>query len=134
MWLTDREAELFARMPPPDQFEGVSVANALEAWGWGANRDLLVAGLLHDLGKSLAPAGAHYRVLMTAVETLAPALVASMANLSPAINALARHPSAGALLAAQAGLPSPVVSLIAGHHQPPDDARMRALQRADALY
>jgi HD-like signal output (HDOD) protein len=134
MWLTDQEADLFSRMPPPDQVEGLAVAGKLEAWGWGADRDLLVAGVLHDVGKSLAPGGARYRVLMTALETLPPALVMPLASRGHALAALANHAAAGSQLASQAGLPDDVALMIRMHHQPPRDARMEALQRADALY
>ena len=134
MWLTAPEAALFSRMPPADQLEGLAVAGRLEAWGWGADRDLLVAGVLHDMGKSLAPPGAGYRVLMTALETLPPGLMMPLARRSHALAALANHAAAGAELASQACLPADVALMIATHHQAPRDARMEALQRADALH
>ena len=133
-WLTPPERALFDRMPPPDQLEGMAVARALRSWGWAADRDLLLAGLLHDAGKSLAPPDARWRVLMTALETLAPSLVSPLARRSATVHALAVHANTGARLAAEASLPEGVVHLIAGHHSDAEDARTQALQLADALY
>ncbi len=134
MWLRPWEAALFDRMAPADQFEGLAVASTLEAWGWGSDRDLLLAGLLHDAGKSLAPPGPGWRVLMTLLETFAPAVVRPLGARVAPVAALANHASAGAALAAEAGLPSDVIRLIAEHHSPASDARGAALQRADALH
>ena len=132
-WLSRAESDLFSRMPPADQLEGLAVARSLAERGWGADRELLLAGALHDVGKSLAPAGARYRVVMTALQALAPSMASWLIGRSPTLSALADHPASGAELAAAAGLPSDVVRLIAGHHQPAQDARMAALQQADAL-
>ncbi len=125
---------MFARMAPADQFEGLAVASTLESWGRGGDRELLLAGLLHDAGKSLAPPGAGWRVLMTLLETFAPFLVRPLAGRNAAIAALWRHADLGGRMAAEAGLDPDVVRLIAEHHTPSDDARMNALQRADALH
>ena len=133
-WLTQAEARLFMLMPAADQREGLAVARTLVSCGWRTDRELLAAGLLHDAGKSLAPARVRYRVLMTLIEKLAPALIAPLARRSAAIAALAGHATAGARLAEEAGLPPAIVELIRGHHQPPADARSAALQRADALH
>ena len=125
---------MFACMAPADQFEGLAVSSTLESWGWGSDRNLLLAGLLHDAGKGLAPPAAGWRVLMTLLETFAPFLVRPLAGRSEVIAALANHASAGAAMAAEAGLPSDVVDLIAAHHSAAPDERMEALQRADALH
>jgi putative nucleotidyltransferase with HDIG domain len=109
------------------------VVASLQAQGWVHDRNLLVAGLLHDAGKSLAPPWAGYRVLVTALEALAPPLLTALAGRSAALHALTQHAASGADMAASAGLPPGVVRLIAEHHQPAD-ARMAALQHADALH
>ena len=126
--------ELFECMPAADQREGLAVEQTLRSWGHETDRSLLVAGLLHDVGKCLAPAGAPYRVGMTLLETLTPGLVGPLGKRSAGIRALSNHAQAGASMAADSGLPDDMVQLIAGHHSPPEDARMRALQRADALH
>jgi len=133
-WLTAAEAALFARMPPADQFEGLAVAATLEARGWAHDRDLLLAGLLHDAGKSLAPPRAAYRVLVTLLETLAPSLLTALARRWEPLRSLLNHAITGAEMAREAGLSADAVRLIAEHHLPARDARMAALQQADALH
>lgn len=134
MWVTPAEARLFESMAPPDQLEGLAVVHTLEAWGWAADRELLVAGLLHDAGKRLAPPSALFRVLYTAVDALSPRLLEALARWNESLCALLKHPATGADLATAAGLPAGVAALIAGHHQPAWDSRMVALQQADALH
>lgn len=134
MWLTPPEANLFRCMAPADQFEGLAVATTLEAWGFGADRDLLLAGLLHDAGKCLAAPHARYRVLVTVLESLAPPLLPLLARRSSPVAALFNHAAAGADMASAAGLPADVARLIGWHHLPATDDRMAALQRADALH
>ncbi len=133
-WLSPSEAALFARMPAADQLEGLRVLAELESWGYGADRNLLLAGLLHDTGKSLAPAKARYRVLITVLETVAPFLLPRLAARSATVGALVEHAAIGARLASEAGLPADVCALIAEHHRPAGDPRMAALQRADGLH
>ncbi|MBV8083856.1 MAG: HDIG domain-containing protein [Chloroflexi bacterium] len=131
-WLIPSERLLFARMCPADRLEGLRVCRALSSWGYGSDRSLLVAGLLHDVGKSLAPPSAVWRVALTALEALVPAGL--LAQLPGPMGTLARHASAGAKMAAEAGMSQDVVALIAGHHGLAENDRMAALQRADGLY
>ena len=133
-WLTSPERDLFRRMAPPDQLEGLAVVARLREWGWATDRELLVAAAVHDVGKSLGPSGARWRVLITALETLAPGLLPLLLARSAGLAALWNHASTGADLARAAGLSADVVALIGGHHAPPVDDRMRALQRADGLH
>lgn len=133
-WLNEIEAGLFRRMPPADQVEGLAVARRLEGWGYGEDRDLLVAGLLHDLGKSLAPEGLRFRVLTTLIESLMPWLVWPLIRRGGTLGRLWNHPAIGADAAAAAGLPARVVALIRDHHAPARDSYMVALQLADDLH
>ena len=133
-WLGPAEARLFQRMPAPDQVEGLAVVRRLRLWGYADDGALLSAGLLHDVGKSLAPPAAGYRMAITAIERLParvrPGLVATMQPL----RILWGHAHIGAELAAQEGLRDDVVALIRDHHAPAGNERMRALQHADGLY
>jgi hypothetical protein len=133
-WLTPAERDLFGRMAPPDQLEGLAVAATLRDWGWGGDRELLAGAALHDVGKSLGPAGASWRVLIAALETVAPGLLPPLLARSAGLAALWNHASTGAELARAGGLSDNLVALIGGHHQPPQDDRMRALQAADGLH
>lgn len=133
-WLSPAEAELFRRMPPADQVEGVAVAERLASWGYERDRNLLVAGLLHDSGKSLAPNGVQLRIAATVIEGFMPGLMWPLLHRGGALGMLWNHPATGAELAAKAGLCEDVVALIREHHLPAQNARLLALQRADALH
>jgi len=113
---------LFFTMSRNDQRHSLTVYRALRTRGC-ADGDLLAAALLHDSGKGAG------RVPFVA----RPAFVLLRAFAPGALNWLARsprpwfrrpfyyawrHAEIGADLAAQAGLPARVVTLIRTHHQP----------------
>ncbi|MGH2469380.1 MAG: HDIG domain-containing metalloprotein, partial [Chloroflexota bacterium] len=109
------EAALFARMPPADQLEGLQVLAELRRWGFEGDRDLLLAGLLHDMGKAQAPARVRYRMAATLLEG-SPRLLRSIGRHSPVLRVLANHAALGAAMARRAELPLDVQRLIALHH------------------
>ena len=121
-------------MPPADQLEGLAVSRTLVAWGYAADRDLLAAGAIHDVGKSLAPPSSLYRTLMTLLGALTPWLVPALARRFSTIRLLDQHAGTGASMAAEAGVASEVVRLIAEHHVTTAEPRLVALQMADALH
>ena len=133
-WLGSAEAELFARMAPADQREGLAVVKTLTAWGQGSDRSLLVAGLLHDAGKSLASTGVAYRIASALVQGVRPLPRRALARRLRGLAILTDHAALGAEMAREAGLPEDVQTLIARHHLPPTDARQRLLWRADELH
>jgi putative nucleotidyltransferase with HDIG domain len=121
-------------MAPADQLEGLAVSQTLVEWGFGADRELLAAGALHDVGKSLAPPFVGYRMAMTALGSLAPRLVPALSRISPTVRLLDQHAANGARMAEQAGLSSEAVRLIGEHHSLATEPRLLALQRADGLH
>ncbi len=121
-------------MPPADQLEGVRVAGALESWGYGQDRALLLAGLLHDVGKSRAAGGARYRMAITLMEAFSPGLLQRIIRRDGDVATLWRHAEIGAEMTRHS-LPADSVRLIRDHHKDAGgDERLRALQEADALF
>jgi len=70
---------------------------------------------------------------MTCIEAL-PRGMQALFRRQGSLAILADHAGAGAEMAESAGLGDDVAGLIRRHHQPPSDARDRALQQADALH
>jgi len=139
-WLTPAQLEVFDRMHVADQRHGLDVVASLRADPGadasadmsGADRDLLVAGLLHDAGKG--PTGVVPRVAYSLgqaygswiwrVTGAVPGLAAPMARLRD-------HAELSAVLAAQAGCSERTVGLIRHQDAPVDLPDGRRLQLAD---
>ena len=125
---------LYLGMRPEAQRHAFDVYAALRREGWD-DPDLLAAALLHDVGKG------RLHVLHRAAWVLAGALSAGvrqrLALHTPLgvwfglrVNYL--HAGVGANVLAAAGASPQLVRLVARHYAPePDDAKLRALQRAD---
>lgn len=137
--VTPAQAAAFRGLPAHDQAHLCRVCRILLASGV-ADRDLLAAALLHDVGK--ADAGGRVRlpdrVARVLLAWLAPRLLARLAAL-PAPGprrgfALAvHHPRLGAERAAQLGCSRRTCWLIAHHEDepPPDDPDLLRLMAAD---
>ncbi len=127
---------LFRRMSRAEQHHGIAICRALEAQGH-SDPDLLVAALLHDVGKVQAPPRLWDRVIAVLGEHFAPQRAARWGVGDP--RGLRRgfvvrrmHPEWGAALAEQAGARSRSVSLIRHHHSlAGDDGELVALQMTD---
>jgi predicted HD phosphohydrolase len=142
--LGPRLAELFARMTPAEQAHSYRVAQALITRGQ-IEDDLLIAALLHDVGKIRAPLQLWERAVVVLGRKLAPGLAerlgrADEANPWPgrAFVTAWQHAAWGAELAEQAGAPSRAAALIRRHQLAPptpprteEDRLLAALRQAD---
>jgi putative nucleotidyltransferase with HDIG domain len=127
---------LFRRMSRAEQHHGIAICRALEAQGY-SDPDLLVAALLHDVGKVQAPPRLWDRVIAVLGEHYAPQWAARRSlgeprGLNRGFVVRRRHAAWGAALAEQAGAPARVAALIRRHHDPAgDDVELAALQATD---
>ncbi len=122
---------LFKTMPRGDQSHGLRVMAALRAAGHD-DPDLMVAALLHDVGKARYPYGLLSRTIAILGRKLFPSWAASRAEGEPTgfgrpFVIYAQHPAWSAEMMAAAGA-SPLAVEIARRHQEiiPDPPRDRA--------
>ena len=131
-WLTGPEIALFERMHLADQRHGLDVVATLRADGVG-ERDVLVAGLLHDAGKG-RQVGLWPRVAWSLGEALGPWVMAVPRHLpgfGPALDRLRDHAALSAALAAEAGCTERTVALIRDQAAPTDRDFGELLRLAD---
>jgi hypothetical protein len=136
--LTAPQRQAFSSLSIHDQAHCCRVYRRLR--NEGASSDLLIAGLLHDIGK-VGPDGRVRlpdRVARVVLRRLAPGLLTRIARLParPGRVGIARavhHPRLGADQARLLGCSERVCWLIAHHEDvpPPDDADLRRLIAAD---
>lgn len=133
----------FRRMAPADQRHAARVARLVLAEG-GRDPDLIVAALLHDLGKVDRAGGGRvavaHRVAKVALARLAPALwgrLSAAPGRGPlhGLYLLRHHPALGAAWAAALGATPRASALIAAHQDgtvcPAAHDALRRLRRAD---
>jgi hypothetical protein len=140
--LTPDQLELFQRMQPAEQVHAYQVFQRLETADQ-TDPDLLVAALLHDVGKILHPLSIIDRVVIVLGRRFFPETARRWAAGTPGglrapFVVAAKHAEWGADLASQAGATSRSVELIR-HHQEErlpnpgslTDHLLAALQAAD---
>ncbi len=118
----------YALSPDADERHAQRTAEALRRMG--ADEELIVAGLLHDLAK---PRGTRlwHRVAAVLLASLAPRLRGRLARGDGTFARYLDHARRGAEEAERRGASERVVRLIARHHERPADEDERLLHRAD---
>ena len=130
-WLTSPEARLFDTMHVADRRHGLDVVASLRTMGV-ADRDVLVAGLLHDAGKGAT--GLWPRVAWSLGEAWGSNIWRVAERLPGMSRALARlrdHAELSAVLAAAAGCSGRTVELIRNQDAPTDPQFGEMLLAAD---
>jgi putative nucleotidyltransferase with HDIG domain len=138
--LSSAQQTLFSQMSTTDQRHSLNVARTLIATG-ATVRDLLVAALLHDVGKSRHQLYLWERVMVVVIRAFGPSAAARWGH-HPS-NGWRRpfviyqqHPHWGAEMALAAGCSPLTVDLIREHHDRDraraDSSLLRSLQQADS--
>ncbi|TME12698.1 MAG: hypothetical protein E6I65_02765 [Chloroflexi bacterium] len=130
-WLTPAQLALFDSMHVADRRHGLDVVAALRAGG-ETDRELLLAGLLHDAGKGhtgMVPRILH--ALGQARITWPARAVGWLPGMTPAIQRLRDHADTSAQLAEAAGCPPRTVDLIRWQDAPRDPEAGERLRLAD---
>jgi hypothetical protein len=131
-WLTPAQLALFESMHRADQRHGLDVVRALRA-DHQVDRDLLLAGLLHDCGKGR---GLHvwHRIGWSLADRYGPRVEGPLLTLPTfrdAFKTMADHADRSAEMALSAGASAVAAELIRNQAEPGDDDLGRALQLAD---
>jgi hypothetical protein len=133
--LSPAQATLFRQMARCDQRHSLDVLYTLQKAG-DPKADLVVAALLHDVGKVGGRLTVWHRVAVVLLQRFAPGWLAHLAangkgwRVPFAVHV--QHPQVGAQRAADAGCSPETVDLIRRHHDTqPKDKLLVALQWAD---
>lgn len=146
--LSPAQMALFARMQPSEQAHALSVMDKLLAQG-EQHPDLLVAALLHDVGKQRYPLRPWERVMIVLGKVIFPQLTRRWrASVDTDLDSLpvyqrpfvvaGQHPAWGAAMAKDAGVSPLALALIQNHQEPVPaaseslaDSLLRKLQAVD---
>jgi hypothetical protein len=131
-WLAPAELSLFDSMHVADRRHGLDVVATLRRDGVD-DREVLLAGLLHDAGKGPG-IGLLPRVAWSLGEAFGPAVVTAARRLPGFVRSLDRlrdHADLSARLAAEAGCPERTVALIREQAAPTDVRYVELLRLAD---
>jgi hypothetical protein len=117
--LTDQQLALFTGLQTSEQMHGLRVLQTLQDQG-ETHPDLLVAALLHDVGKTTHPLHLLDRVIIVLVKRTFPERIKLCGRAQPrgwkrAFAVANQHPAWGADLAQAAGASPLAVSLIREH-------------------
>lgn len=132
--LRDPERQLFGTMTLRDQQHGLDVYRRLQSRGHD-ERDLLVAALLHDVGKGRI--ALWHRVAYVLLEAGSPGLLRRAVKQGEgrtwrhALYRCLHHPELGARMARRAGCSEQVIALIEATEQDGPDEGLVALRAAD---
>ena len=141
--LTPQAQVLFRHQAVQDQYHALAVYRSLQKSG-DTNPHLLVAALLHDIGKSDGRLSAVHRAIIVLLARFAPRFLTSLGQgvargWRRAFVVQATHPELGAGLARVAGCSPLTTRLIQRHHgrlehrSSEEDQLLFALQGADNL-
>ncbi len=143
--LTAEQLALFRAMSPSDQRHNLNVYRAVLAEGH-TNQDLLLAALLHDVGKAGSQLRLWHRVAIVLLRAFWPAALERLSKgetrgWRAGFVIHRRHPELGAERALAVGCSPLTVTLIRRHQEPPaansasteEDRLLAVLQRADGI-
>ena len=130
-WCTPDQLALFDTMHVADRRHGLDVVETLRAAG-ERDREVLLAGLLHDAGKGDTGFGPRVAYsLGQAYGTWIWRLAGRLPGWDGALDRLRDHPDRSAVLAERAGCSPRTVALIRHQDAPEDPDAGRRLQLAD---
>lgn len=130
-WLSPAQLALFDGMHVADRRHGLDVAASLQSSGV-RDRDVLLAGLLHDAGKGQT--GLWPRVVWSLGQAWGPWILrpaGRLPSMAAALDRLRHHADVSARLAASAGCSARTVELIRDQETPRDPEFGELLRLAD---